>query len=89
MIKVTKGHQVHIFKGEILSSHSQKKTFQVIIMWKSKPSQFHNLKRSSSANIQNVYFSAPMHRKAFLKSWEVKIRLGSLLVTKCKFSMNV
>ena len=87
--KSGQGHQrsssANFPKSVFLSSYVEKKYFRH--RGRSKSSQGHQ--RSSSANFQNVYFSASMHRKAFWTSWEVKIRLGSLLVTKCKFSMNV
>ena len=76
--KVTKGYQVQIFKKSILELLCIGKEF-----WASWEVKIRS--RSWSAYFQNVYFGAPMHRKAFWASWEVKIMSSSPKVIKCNF----
>ena len=50
---------------------------------------YQGYQRSSSANFQNVYFLAAMHRKRVLNSLEAKIRPRSPKVIKRKFSKTL
>ena len=84
-VRVTKGHEVQIFKKVFLRSYAQEKHFKH--HRKSKSGQGHQ--RSSSANFWKVYFWAPMPRERILDIIEGQNVLDSPKVIKCTFSKRV